>query len=810
MSIRNWTYSGRTSSAPTKAETAHASLAKKAAAASIVLLKNDGVLPLNPSQPIALFGNGASKTVKGGIGSGDVNNRKNVSIFEGLTERGTTITSTRWITDYDQRYDNARKDWMEKIYEDAKHVDNAFDAYAMNPFALPDGGEILSDDLLGAAAILYVISRISGEGKDRRLEDGDYYLSRKERADLMQLGKCGLPIVLMINAGGPVELCDMLEEVPQIKAVLNLSQLGQEGGHAVADVLFGDVNPEGKLTATWAKRYEDYPYGESFSHLNGDLTTEEYRDGIYVGYRYFDSFGVRPLYPFGFGLSYTSFAIKAGELLTKPHTLTVTATVTNTGSVPGREVVQIYALFSSNGSLREAQRLIGFKKTATIKPGESETVTIPIPAKMLAGFETEQSLWKIDAGDYGIAIGNSSDAAPLAFILRVHETTVIERTHPICPLDAPLDELDAPSEGARPLAHSRNLPVISWKPEMDACVTCSTNATDIDAPVEDLIPMLYGNMTVGASNLGSAGKRVPGSAGETTEALEVKYGIRSLIMADGPAGLRLRQSYQVDRASGEVYGVGVFGSLENGILEPFVWHENADTYYQFCTAFPVGTALAQTWDTDLLFAFGQAIAEEMEEYHVDLWLAPGMNIQRNPLCGRNFEYFSEDPLLSGLAAAAITNGVQSHPSVGVTIKHFAGNNQEDNRMGVNARISEQALREVYLRGFEIAVKESAPVAIMTSYNLINGVHSANSYDLCDTLARKEWGFDGIIMSDWNTTVPEDGSLPWKCAAAGNDIIMPGNPDDEADIKAALADGRLSEDDVRASANRVISLVQRFQ
>ena len=195
------------------------------------------------------------------------------------------------------------------------------------------------------------------------------------------------------------------------------------------------------------------------------------------------------------------------------------------------------------------------------------------------------------------------------------------------------------------------------------------------------------------------------------------------------------------------------------------YHEDADTYYQFCTAFPVGTALAQTWNLELIEEFGRAVAEEMREYYVDLWLAPGLNIHRNPLCGRNFEYYSEDPLVSGLVAAAVTDGVQSMSGCAVTIKHFACNNQEDNRMGV---------------------------VIMTSYNLVNGVHAAANYELCTTVAREEWGFQGLIMSDWNTTVPEDGTIPWQCAAAGNDVIMPGNMNDDVDIRRALEEGRLSE------------------
>ena len=207
--------------------------------------------------------------------------------------------------------------------------------------------------------------------------------------------------------------------------------------------------------------------------------------------------------------------------------------------------------------------------------------------------------------------------------------------------------------------------------------------------------------------------------------------------------------------------------------------------------------------------FGEAIGKEMEEFHINLWLAPGMNIQRNPLCGRNFEYYSEDPFLSGKLAAAVTLGVQSRKGCGVTIKHFACNNQEDNRMGVDACVSERALREIYFRGFEIAIKESNPVAIMSSYNLINGVHAANSRDLCTVLAREEWGFDGVIMSDWNTTVPEDGSIPWKCAAAGNDIIMPGNADDDKNIREAYAKGLLSEQTIRECAGRILCMIKRL-
>lgn len=810
---KNWIHSGNLQQEPSEREIRHRALAGKAAAEGIVLLKNDGVLPLKLSDPIALFGSGADKTVKGGIGSGDVNNRENISIFRGVREAGAAVTSLEWLKDYDRRYDDAREKWKEKILEDALHVDNPFDAYAANPFVLPEGRSITEKDLKGACAALYVISRISGEGKDRRLVEGDYYLSRREREDILYLDQQGLPLILILNAGGPVELTDILREADNIRAVLNISQPGQEGGTAVADILFGKAVPEGKLTATWAERYEDYPCADSFSYLNGNLEKEEYREGIYVGYRYFDSFGVKPLFPFGHGLSYTSFEMKFHEIKAKENALGAEVTVTNTGkSYAGREVIQVYVSLPQMGTEKEYRRLAGFRKTDRLKPGESQNVVVEIRQKQLAVFSEERQAWIVEKGMYGIWIGGSSAEARLCAFVKVPEEVILEETHRICPRKEMFAELciDGSEKDIRrpPAEKERQLSVYEFIPRREKQKKYEAPA-ERRYPVEALIPLLYGNITSGASTLGSAGIRVPGSAGESTEALEEKYGIRSLIMADGPAGIRLRQSYQVDRASDTVYGTGVLGSLENGFLEPMELHENADTYFQYCTAFPVGTALAQTWDAELLREFGCAVAEEMEEYHVDLWLAPGMNIQRNPLCGRNFEYFSEDPLLTGVQAAAVTQGVQSRPGCGVTIKHFACNNQEDNRMGVDACISERALREIYLRGFEIAVKESAPAAVMSSYNLLNGVHAANSRDLCTVLAREEWGFQGVIMSDWNTTVPADGSIPWKCAAAGNDIIMPGNIRDDENIRQAYMRGELTEETIRECAGRIIALVDKI-
>ena len=730
-----------------------------------------------------------------------------------MKEKNAGIVSEEWLKDYHNRYEQARAEWKEQILEAAKHVDNPFDAYAANPFAMPDGRAVTNEDIKAAEAAVYVISRISGEGKDRRKRKGDYYLSDQEEKDLYFLNEQKIPTVLIINAGGPVELTDLLAGTENICAILNISQLGQEGGNAVADILFGEFTPSGKLTTTWTKRYDDCPAAEEFSYLNGNLETEEYAEGIYVGYRYFDSFGIEPLFSFGYGLSYTEFDIRLCGINTDSKGVTVTVEVENTGTTySGKEVVQIYASLPQDGSRKEFRRLVGYEKTEELKPGEKEMLNIVLPAKAFASFLEEQQEWRIQAGAYGIWIGNSLSEAKLSAGVKVSADVMMEKTKKLEDHSEVVEIKDCAEELCRRAeewtALLEELPNVSFEPEAEEKKVCRF-PEETEIPVEDLIPLMYGNMSEIRSTLGASGIKVPGTAGETSEALLDQYGIPSLIMADGPAGIRLQQTYEVDREKDTVYGTGVLGSLENGYLVGRKDHEGAERYYQYCTAFPVGTALAQSWNKKLMEQFGRKVAAEMEEFHINLWLAPGLNIHRNPLCGRNFEYYSEDPFLAGTLAAAVTRGVQSRPGCGVTIKHFACNNQEDNRMGVDAHISERTLREIYLRGFEIAVKEGAPTAIMSSYNLINGVHAANSKDLCTRIAREEWAFDGVIMSDWNTTVPEDGSIPWVCVAAGNDIIMPGNPDDDKNIRDAYKEGKLTEKEIRLCANRILKLIRRL-
>lgn len=811
-----WEHSGTKNAEITAREEKHRCFARRAAEEGIVLLKNDRILPIADKTPIALLGSGAGKTVKGGIGSGDVNDRESISIFQGIKESGAPITSINWLEDYENRYRDARKVWKEKILKEAKQVDNPFDAYAANPFTFPIGRAVCDKDLDGAQVAIYVVSRVSGEGKDRRKEKGDYYLSDREQEDLKYIDQKNIPTVILLNAGGPVELTEILEQTNNIKAVVNISQLGQEGGRAVANILFGNAVPSGKLTTTWAKRYEDYPAAESFSYLNGNLETEEYKEGIYVGYRYFDSAKIKPLFPFGYGLSYTTLEYKYNGIKVENETVKVEVIVENKGKIfSGKEVIQIYATMPQSGMQKEYHRLVGFTKTKELKPGETQKVLVSFDQKAIACFAEETHAWIVEAGNYGLWIGNSSINLKLEAVLHVLENTVIEQTeclnmeHEIDEELKKMQQIQAVTDDWYQIAKEQKIPVYEFCPQFKEQPVYKEEF-DIKQTTEELIPLLYGNISETTSTLGAAGIKVPGSAGETTEALYDKYGIPALVMADGPAGIRLQQSYEVDRKTDTVYAIGVLGALENGFLVSEKKHENADTYYQFCTAFPVGTALAQSWNPELMEEFGGYIAEEMQEFHVNLWLAPGLNIHRNPLCGRNFEYYSEDPLVAGTMAAAVTRGVQGKHGCGVTIKHFACNNQEDNRMGVNSKLSERTLREIYLRGFEIAVKTGKPIAVMSSYNLINGIHAANSHDLCTKILRQEWGFEGIVMSDWNTTVPEDGSIPWKCAEAGNDIIMPGSTDDDSDIRNAYEKGKLPEEVIRRSAGRVLRMIEKLR
>ena len=822
MSETTRKYSGTTDCSVTERELRNRKLARKAAAEGMALLKNEGILPLQKNDKIALFGGGAVATVKGGTGSGDVNEREVVSIYQGLQDAGLEFTNKEWLEGYIKLHQEERLRWRDMLQEKLKDAVGMeiLDIYSTNPFHMPAGAAMKESDVVGAKAVFYVISRKAGEGADRFKEAGDYDLSKTEKEELSWLDEYCENLVVIINAGGLIDLSEIMK-LSNLKALLSIVQPGMEGGHALADIITGEVTPCGKLTDTWAKDYFAFPCAGTFSHMNGNVEKEYYQEGIYVGYRYFDSFEKEVEFPFGFGLSYTEFQIVDVKVEIQKE-IRVTATIKNTGSLySGKEVLQVYATCPQSGMEKEYKRLCGFAKTDLLAPGESQQLIVTFDEKALASFCEKDSAWVMEAGKYGIWAGNSSQNITLAAVLEVKETTIIEKTEHICPVQEELTELECSKELRikkeqqwHELAAKNNIPTITFTPVMMEKETLPQpktweKAREITEKLtdEELIAMVIGEISKGQGQaLGSAGNMVPGAAGETSSVLKEKYGIPGASMADGPAGIRLNRSYQVDKATGDIYSEGILDALEGGFLAFGKKHENAETYYQYCTAIPVGTLLAQTWDVNLMEEVGKAVAAEMQEFGISWWLAPGMNIHRNPLCGRNFEYYSEDPLVSGAMAAAITKGVQSVPGVGTTIKHFACNNQEDNRMGVDSVVSERVLREIYIRGFEIAVKQAQPMAIMTSYNLVNGVHAANNKNLCTQAARKEWNFQGIIMTDWTTTEAHGGSTSWKCPWAGNDLIMPGGNHDVEGIRKALESGELTREELKACVTRLLSVI----
>ena len=568
-----------------------------------------------------------------------------------------------------------------------------------------------------------------------------------------------------------------------------------------------------------------------YSYKSGDLMKEKYEEGIFVGYRYFDTFEVPVRYSFGYGMSYTDFEIRTDDIKVSGRGMmnpkvSVTVTVTNTGDTyAGKEVVQIYASCPQGRLVKEFRRLAGFGKTKLLAPKESQTMTITFPLYQLTSYEEESASWILEPGMYGIWIGNDLNTSVLSGALELDEKAVMTACENICPLKEELNEIvpDAEKVQAREAAwqkevKEKRMSVIELKASEIPTEKVDYQPVPEELPgkagkiveslsVDQLALLATGDPGRAQGNaLGSAGISVPGAAAETSPcASEEPWNVTTIALVDGPAGLRLKREYQVD--NGEIVASDFLAALEGGFFSK-PQEKRGTTYYQFCTAIPVGTLLAQSWDVELIKRVGEMIGHEMELFNVTLWLAPGMNIHRNPLCGRNFEYYSEDPLLAGMMAAAMTLGVQKVPGCGTTIKHFACNNQEDNRMGSDSILSERALREIYLKGFEIAVKDAQPMSIMTSYNLINGVHAANCYDTCTKAARDEWGFAGAIMTDWTTTnVQIQGECTAAgCMRAGNDMVMPGLPEDHENIKKELADGTLTMAELKRCIYNTVNIV----
>ncbi len=727
-------------------------LLRRAGAESCVLLKNDGALPLDKAREIAVFGRCQLDWFFVGYGSGgDVNGPYYVNLMEGLDHAGAA---------YNKALAKTYRTWCESAENRADHG-----FWGHWPYSHP---EMPIDDVTvkfaaeRAETAVVVIGRAAGEDRENTLTKGSYYLTDLERGMLARVTAAFRHTVVLLNVGSVMDL-SWTEEYP-ISALLLVWQGGMESGNAVCDVLYGAVNPCGRLGDTVARCYADYP---SAAHFGGK-DFNDYAEDIFVGYRHFDTFAPeRVLYPFGFGLSYTTFEA-SGVSFNREGGVTVRLAVTNTGERPGRETALLWCEPPRAGLKKPKRVLAAFAKTRVLAPGDSETLTLSCDAKSLASFDEARHAFVLEAGEYRFT-ANGAEVG--RFTLDAPET--LETCEPIC--------LTPDALRARILERlPREMPagngsvtlgdVAEGKASLDSFIAVLS-----DAELEAL-SRGHGMMS---SPLGVSGNA--GVLGGVLESLRQK-GVPPVVCCDGPAGLRVNR---------------------------------------YCSLVPCGTALACTFDTELVERIYALVGSELVRYGADVLLAPGMNIHRNPLCGRNFEYFSEDPLLSGKMAAAVVRGVQS-AGVAACPKHFACNNQEWRRSRNDSRVSERALREIYLRGFEICVKEGKPLTLMTSYNKVNGVWAHYHYDLATTVLRGEWGFDGTVMTDWwmqRARSPEFPLLRDNAyrVRAQVDVLMPGGMthlekryfSDGTLLRTLGKEGGITRAELQRTARNVLTLCLRL-
>ena len=687
-------------------------LIRQAGAEGCVLLKNDGALPLNRDKEVAVFGRCQLDWFYVGYGSGgDVNAPYHVNLIDGLRNAGLKLNADAL---------NAYETWTQQEDNMADH--GWWGHWPMNYPEMPLDDALVQKAAQTAETAIVVIGRAAGEDRENTLTKGSFYLTDEERAMLDAVTAAFSRVVVLLNIGNIIDLAWTEEYGDKLSALMIVWQSGMESGNAVADVLTGAVIPCGKLSDTIARRYEDYPSCANF----GGKEFNDYAEGIYVGYRYFDRHPDKVLYPFGFGLSYTCFTLKSESLERRENETEAVITVTNTGTLPGKEVVQLWCHAPAGRLDKPLRVLVAFGKTKALAPGESETLRLCCDDKCLASYDEESSRFILESGEYRFTANGAETSG-----FTLDEEITVEQCEPLCKTSAALRE--------RILSRlPKAVPVTGiGSYTLDDVKSGKIGLDDFIARLSDkeLEALSRGHGMMGSS-LGVAGNA--GAFGGVIESLR-KKGVPPIITSDGPAGLRLKK---------------------------------------YCALQPCGTALACTWNTDLIEALSAKVGEEMIHYDVDVQLAPGMNIHRNPLCGRNFEYFSEDPLLSGKMAAATVRGVQSKGRAACP-KHFACNNQETNRNRNDSRVSERALREIYLRNFEIVVKEAKPLTIMTSYNKVNGVWSHYNYDLVTTVLRGEWAYTGCVITDWwmqKSKSPEFPKLKNNAyrVRAQVDVLMPGD------------------------------------
>ena len=802
-------------------EKKHTEAVKKSLAECTVLLKKDGTFPLEQPGKIAAFGSGVRYTVKGGTGSGEVNSHYAVNIEEGLKQAGFEITTGAWLDAYDRTRVEAKEAFIKQMKAEAKAAHQNVMMYAMGK-AMPEPNYEIPLEGEGDTAI-YVLSRISGEGNDRPVEEGDIKLSTSEKRDILALNAQYSKFMLVLNVGGVVDLSDVTE----VKNILVLSQLGVDTGTALADILLGKQNPSGKLSTTWAA-WEAYAPMDDFE----DIDDTAYHEGIYVGYRYFDTFDKKELFPFGYGLSYTEFTVEPTGVSVEGEEITVSAQVTNTGKFAGKQVVQIY-VSAPYGKLDKAyQDLCGFVKTGELAPGEKQEVSVRFKLSDYASYDEESASYILDEGNYIVRMGtNCKETLPVA-LLRLEETVTICEAKNV--LGTPgFTDLRAEAKEAENIP--ADVAVFAIPADVFAKKTVNYDTKEEILPEVDALSVEEAAlMNIGgfdpkksglASIIGAASSKVCGAAGESTSYVK---DFPTLVMADGPAGLRLAKAYFTDQKGLHAVGQsGIPESFLDYMSKPMLFFSKlfmgggkepkagTEIKYQYCTAIPIGTAIAQSFNTELAEMYGDIVGSEMEMFGVHLWLAPALNIHRSIRCGRNFEYYSEDPLISGLMAAAITKGVQKHPGCGTTIKHYAANNKELNRYTNDSQVSERAMREIYTKGFGICVKKAQPHAVMTSYNLLNGTHTAEHKGLIGDILRAEYGYEGIVMTDWVISMSENkqsanrNSKPRYVAAAGGDLFMPGGKKDYEDLLAGIKAGDVSEKQVKINASRVLKMARKL-
>lgn len=798
-------------------EKEHIGLLRDSLAECTLFLRQNGAFPLEAPGRIAAYGNGVRHTVKGGTGSGEVNSRYSVNVEQGLKDAGFTITTGRWLDAFDQVEQDAQKAFVKEIKERAKKKHTMAILEGMGA-VMPQPEYDLPLDGEGNTAI-YVLSRISGEGNDREPIPGDIRLTDSEAKTILALDAKYEKFMLVLNVGGVVDLTP----VKEVSNILVLSQLGVETGSVLADILLGRANPSGKLTTTWAS-WEDYCREGEF----GDINDTRYKEGIYVGYRYFDTVGKKPLFPFGYGLSYTSFDIAVTGAAAEGDTIRIKAAVSNTGARAGREVVQVYVSAPAGRLDKPYQDLAAFAKTDLLEPGASQELTISFSLRDCASYDAQKESYVLEAGSYVVRVGDSSDhTQPAALVDLDGEAIVTKAGNCLGETDFE-DWKPSGSETAAAEELSDITRISVAAADIETVTVTYDQEREIDPRVKDLTVEELAYLNVGAFNpkagalsvIGNAATNVAGAAGETTGVLKEK-GFPVLVMSDGPAGLRLAKEFYRDEKG--AHGIG--SSMVPESFLPFLPaparfimnliggsgkpKKGQKVEYQYATAIPIGTAIAQSFNLPLAESYGSIVGDEMERFGVHLWLAPALNIHRDIRCGRNFEYYSEDPLISGKTAAAITRGVQRHPGCGTTIKHYAANNQEKNRYCNNSIVSERAMREIYLKGFGICVRESQPHALMTSYNLLNGVHTSEHRGLVEDILRCEYGFKGIVMTDWIVDMAQDKQslhrmpIAAEIAKAGGDLVMPGSKGDFDSIVKAAKSGELELRQLQINATRVL-------